>query len=93
MSPLERLKSKCAICGFAFGALLHRHHIKPRSEGGEDATDNMVMLCPNCHAIAHRLRRSPYQRAFTPDRDKSGLSQEQFDKLVEIAKTETFGKI
>lgn len=93
MSPLERLKSKCAICGFAFGALLHRHHIKPRSEGGEDEPSNTVMLCPNCHALAHYLRKSSFGWAFSRQRQASGLEDAQFDHLLEIANHRTFGKL
>ena len=29
------------------------HHIEPVSEGGENTLDNIVLLCPNCHKMAH----------------------------------------
>lgn len=35
--------------------LLHAHHIVPVACGGPDHPSNLLLLCPNCHAIAHRL--------------------------------------
>ncbi|MDB0030127.1 HNH endonuclease [Opitutales bacterium] len=32
---------------------LEVHHIIPLSENGEDAVDNAMALCPNCHREAH----------------------------------------
>lgn len=29
------------------------HHIDPIAEGGENTLDNIVLLCPNCHKMAH----------------------------------------
>jgi len=29
------------------------HHIVPVSKGGENTLDNIVLLCPNCHKMAH----------------------------------------
>jgi len=34
-------------------SLLHAHHVVPVSCGGPDETANLLVLCPNCHAIAH----------------------------------------
>lgn len=36
-------------------ALLHAHHIRPVSKGGSHDFENFVLVCPNCHAIAHLL--------------------------------------
>ena len=29
------------------------HHITPRAEGGKNFVSNGVVLCPNCHRVAH----------------------------------------
>jgi len=30
------------------------HHLERLSEGGPDSPDNLLVLCPNCHALHHR---------------------------------------
>lgn len=45
----------CAACQFGFAPILHQHHIRPSSEGGCNDKDNLVYLCPNCHALIHQI--------------------------------------
>lgn len=42
----------CQGCGDG-DPWLHVHHEIPRSEGGTDHLDNLVSLCPDCHADRH----------------------------------------
>lgn len=42
---------QCALCGCHDG--LQVHHVVPRREGGSDFPDNLITLCPKCHAQAH----------------------------------------
>lgn len=42
---------KCEVCGYAL--LVDVHHLKHRSEGGEDETINLSVLCPNHHREIH----------------------------------------
>ena len=35
--------------------MLHAHHVIPLAFGGDDSAANLVLLCPNHHAIAHAL--------------------------------------
>jgi 5-methylcytosine-specific restriction protein A len=61
----------CKVCGMNFGLMygnvgsgfIHVHHIAPISEqNGEyevDPVNDLVPLCPNCHAMAHR-RNPPF---------------------------------
>jgi 5-methylcytosine-specific restriction protein A len=63
--------TSCAACGFSFEAaygpegegFIHVHHLVPASQLGPgyelDPVGDLVPLCPNCHAMAHR-RRVPY---------------------------------
>ena len=30
------------------------HHINPLADNGEDISDNLIPVCPNCHAMLHR---------------------------------------
>ena len=56
----ERANGNCELCGkpapFATEKgrpFLEVHHIIPLSEGGEDTTENVAALCPNCHRMCH----------------------------------------
>lgn len=63
--------TSCAACGFSFEAaygqegegFIHVHHLVPASQLGPgyelDPVGDLVPLCPNCHAMAHR-RQIPY---------------------------------
>ena len=56
----EMIKSvggRCEACGWGWSGrpLVQVHHIVPVSVGGGNEDDNLVVLCPNCHAIAHAL--------------------------------------
>lgn len=63
---LEKHGFACLVCGFHFGrvfgsvaeGLIHVHHLNPLSSSqGEHEVDpahDLVPLCPNCHAVAHR---------------------------------------
>lgn len=52
-------RSTCENCAIILPAasMLHMHHTVPVSRGGSDGFDNLILLCPNCHAIAHWLDR------------------------------------
>lgn len=45
---------KCRSCGFRGN--LHAHHLRFRSQGGEDSTKNLVTLCASCHDGLHRAQ-------------------------------------
>ena len=62
----------CKICGFDFlkvygpvgEGIIHVHHLRPLSEGGNsnyrvDPVNDLIPICPNCHAIIHR-NKQPY---------------------------------
>ena len=47
---------KCQICGFTIrkkdgGLHVETHHLKPLSEGGHDSIKNIIIVCPNHHAL------------------------------------------
>jgi 5-methylcytosine-specific restriction protein A len=63
--------SACLVCGMDFGrtygppadGYIEVHHVVPVSELGSDYVidpkEDLVPLCPNCHAVAHR-RNPPF---------------------------------
>ncbi|WP_198402997.1 HNH endonuclease [Pseudoalteromonas sp. 1_2015MBL_MicDiv] len=58
----------CQVCGFDFEKVygdlgkgyIHVHHIVPLSEIGKEyevnPEEDLVPLCPNCHAMVHRIK-------------------------------------
>lgn len=58
-------KARCEVCKWrppealrevAGGVgLLHGHHVVPVACGGADHPDNLILVCPTCHTIAHRM--------------------------------------
>jgi HNH endonuclease len=57
---LERDDYRCQICGKASGRL-DLHHIKPRRDGGQDSTDNLITVCNGaCHT-----KLEPHREKFT----------------------------
>ncbi len=70
---IEKYGCKCVVCGFDFESIygdvgrgyIEVHHLKPISQTEDEhevSVDDLVPLCANCHAMAHR--RSP--EPFTP---------------------------
>ena len=49
---LLRLGVGCSCCGWNKGSC-DIHHIIPRSKGGLDINENLTVICPNCHRLAH----------------------------------------
>jgi HNH endonuclease len=53
----------CECCGWALPpgiharrrSGVHAHHVVPVIAGGSDFPDNRLLLCPNCHCLAHAL--------------------------------------
>lgn len=54
---------KCAIMGTAFQCLsdIHCHHIKPRSMGGSDRYDNLVLVSEPMHRLIHATAEDTIQ--------------------------------
>lgn len=48
----ELFGGKCFVCGF--DEVVEVHHIVPRAVGGKDHPENLILLCPNHHALADR---------------------------------------
>ncbi len=51
---IERDGKSCRKC-FCKPSLLHIHHIVPVENGGEAIIDNLITLCPTCHAECHAV--------------------------------------
>lgn len=49
---LQRDGFKCRVCRFRCN--LHVHHVRYRSQGGDDADYNLVTVCNECHELLHK---------------------------------------
>jgi len=47
----QRDDFRCVLC--FDNRSIHVHHIQRRSQGGKSQVNNLVCLCPTCHAIIH----------------------------------------
>ncbi|MBD1871262.1 group II intron reverse transcriptase/maturase [Cyanobacteria bacterium FACHB-471] len=48
-------KHRCPVCGESLynGESIHRHHLKPKSQGGKDTYRNLVLVHQCCHQQLH----------------------------------------
>lgn len=69
---IEHYGLNCQVCSFNFeeqfddigAGFIHVHHTKPLSEIKEeykvDAVNDLIPVCPNCHAMLHKRKPIPY---------------------------------
>jgi hypothetical protein len=46
---------RCCLCP-EHQEVIDLHHVVPISEGGPNTEDNLMAVCPTCHAKIHRIR-------------------------------------
>ena len=60
---VRRDENRCIACKKS--KKLHFHHLKPKSLGGKNSSDNIVLLCSSCHALLHlnyiKIRSDKFQ--------------------------------
>jgi len=49
MQAIKKYGDKCELCGYRL--VVESHHILPRKRGGLHEINNLMVLCPNCHAL------------------------------------------
>jgi len=49
---IKKYGNKCELCGFSL--IVETHHLLPKKKGGLHEIDNLIVLCPNCHALITR---------------------------------------
>lgn len=83
----SRAGGACECCGYGAGepdlmGVFQVHHIIPVQYGGTDSKNNLILLCHNCHKLAHDYETS----RFTPD-------QETYDRLNEVKRIVVLGNM
>ena len=54
----KNLKNQCEECKTTKN--LTAHHIKPKSEGGDNSLKNIQILCRKCHDKIHNIKRKKW---------------------------------
>lgn len=49
----SRDKFKCRVKGCKARSGLHVHHLRFRSQGGDDTEENLILVCHLCHRAIH----------------------------------------
>lgn len=49
---IKRYGNSCELCSYSL--TIDAHHIIPRYQGGPHEIENLMILCPNCHALVTR---------------------------------------
>ncbi|MCL2135529.1 MAG: HNH endonuclease [Candidatus Bathyarchaeota archaeon] len=62
------------------------HHIIPREFGGKNDTDNLVLLCSNCHSLTHYYSSKRFQNKELKICLKNQLENEMIDRLTELTR-------
>lgn len=52
---LERQEGYCHLCSRYVAHVMQLHHIKPLEKLGLTTLENIVGLCPTCHAVLHSI--------------------------------------
>lgn len=60
------------------------HHILEFNniEKGPDVIENLLVLCPNCHALVHNAPQNTINHFYSKLRERNILSRDQFEKLL-----------
>lgn len=49
---IKKYGDKCELCGYNIS--IDTHHITPKNQGGLHKINNLLIVCPNCHALITR---------------------------------------
>jgi predicted restriction endonuclease len=52
IQAIKKYGTKCELCGYRL--VVESHHILSRKRGGLHEINNLMVLCPNCHALITR---------------------------------------
>jgi 5-methylcytosine-specific restriction endonuclease McrA len=53
---IDRADGKCEVCGLFCVYIGEIHHVVSVKGGGSGYPENLIYLCPNCHAIVEKLK-------------------------------------
>ena len=93
---MTKQKGKCLFCKKDFkGQSSHIHHIKPKSKGGNDRSENLALLHKSCHTELHEKHLENYLKSSSTNYNQStfmNIINKRFYKDIPDVKV-TFGNI
>lgn len=51
---IKQYGDRCELCGYELA--VDTHHVIPKHKGGPHEVDNLMVVCPNCHALITRRK-------------------------------------
>lgn len=70
---IKQYGKKCELCNY--NMTIDTHHIIPKYKGGPHEIDNLMVICPNCHALITRGALVLKKRADIPRISKRVLKR------------------
>lgn len=64
IQAIKRYGEACELC--TYNLAVDTHHIIPKHKGGPHEIDNLMVVCPNCHALITRRKIKLTARAKIP---------------------------
>lgn len=55
---IDRCRGCCEVCDYFCHPVMEVHHAHPVHKGGPGWPENLIGLCPNCHAVIGRLAKT-----------------------------------
>lgn len=77
---MNRANHKCEVCGCDIDFILQTHHKIKYSDTQDNNADNLKVVCPNCHALLHKLDEAKSDEEF--NYIKNRLGKQERNKLV-----------
>lgn len=62
---LKRYGDACELCTYSLA--VETHHVVPRHQGGAHEVENLMVMCPNCHALVTRRMITIGSRSDIPE--------------------------
>lgn len=54
---IKRSKGRCEVCNLFCPPIITIHHKIAVKDGGDGFPENLICLCPNCHAVIGEIQR------------------------------------
>ena len=64
IQAIKKYGDRCELCNY--GLSVDTHHVIPKYQGGKHEIDNLIVICPNCHALITRKLLTLKERADIP---------------------------